>query len=514
MKQPGAPLDGLSPARRPDKDSGRAVPAGRPGASRREPSATRAAAQPPSADQANDTAPLVVEITGLNSQGQGVARSDGLVIFVDNAVPGDRVAVQLQERHRQYAVGRISEILATSKDRRQPFCPVADRCGGCSLQAMDYPAQLLWKQRQVADLVLHQARLAHAPGLVLPVLGMANPCHYRSKVQFPVGGTTDRPQIGFYERRSHRIVDTDRCDIQHPVADRIRAAVRQYIRQYQVLPYQEQHRRGLLRHLVVRIGENTGQVMVILVATHDALPATDALPALLQQALAGLPPGRTGQAWQLASLYLNLNPGQTNVILGSQCRLLAGATAIEEILLGLRLRISPLSFFQVNPQQTEVLYRAVLAAAGLSKDQTVLDLYCGTGSISLALAREAGRVVGVEVVPDAIADARINAAVNRLTNVEFIVAQAETWLPAQTWPDNAQPAVAVVDPPRKGCDQALLDALRRMPLRRIVYVSCNPATLARDIGRLQPDFALRQIQPVDMFPWSDAVECVATLERP
>lgn len=458
--------------------------------------------------------PVELAITSLNSQGQGVGRIDGLVVFVDGAVPGDQVTVQLTEKYRQYAVGEIRALLQASPDRQQPFCAVAAPCGGCALQAVRYPVQLRYKQQQVIDLLQRIGQVRETAALVRPVVGMANPRHYRSKVQFPVGGTWQEPQIGFYGRRSHQIVDASRCDIQHPVADAVRAAVRQYIRDFQIDPYQEENGSGLLRHLIVRVGQSTGQVMVILVVARDQLPGSADLAVRLQAAIAACPPLDPATApLSLASFYLNINPARTNVILGPDCRLLTGASHIVERILGLRLRISPLSFFQVNPSQTEVLYQETLTAAALTPLDTVLDLYCGTGSISLVLARTAGQVIGVESIAAAIDDARVNAAVNQLPNVRFVVAEAEAWLPVQVWPAGQAPTVAVVDPPRKGCAEALLTALTRLPLRRLVYVSCNPATLARDIAHLQPFFQLRQVQPVDMFPWSDAVECVALLDR-
>jgi 23S rRNA (uracil1939-C5)-methyltransferase len=371
---------------------------------------------------------MQIEITGLNQHGQGVGRIDGLVVFVDNAVPGDLIEINLVEKHRQYAVGQLTAVIRPSRDRRLPLCPVADTCGGCALQNMDYQAQLTWKRQQVCDVLERISQIPNAGQLVEPAIGMASPMYYRSKVQFPVSGTWQTPEIGFFARRSHSVVDHDTCMIQHPVSDVVRRVVRDYIWEYQVDPYQEATHQGLLRHVVVRIGQATGQVMVILVINGTQIPGSNELAASLKQAITALP--IQNAAFSLTSLYLNINQARTNVILGPENRLLAGAPTIEEILLGLHFRISPHSFFQVNPLQTAVLYQAAITAAGLTSEDTVLDLYCGTGSISLALAHQAGQVIGIESVAAAIEDARINARTNNLANVRFEVAKAEAWLPA------------------------------------------------------------------------------------
>lgn len=493
---------------------------------------------------------FILEITDLNQQGQGVGRLDGQVVFVEGAIPGDAVRVDILSRARHYAVATVAELLRPSPDRVTPFCPVAERCGGCALQPMAYPAQLAHKRRHVVELLQRIGRLPEADALVRPVLGMAEPFAYRCKIQFPIRGTVDQPEIGFYARRSHDVVDSTTCAVGHPVGDRVRAVIRRYIQQFKVKPYDEATHSGSLRHLVVRVGHSTGQVMVMLVSRTNDLPGRDWLKAELTHAIATFVPGPACPAYPaslvpsglaarsasgpdaveyaLTTLVLNLQPARTNVILGRQTETWYGPGWIEDRLLGLTFRISPLSFFQVNPRQTEVLYQLAIDRLALKPGETCLDLYCGTGTIALALARSVQdqlaasdtkahdqpiRVTGVESVAPAIADARINAAQNGLEAVEFVVAEAETWLPDAVARGAIHPTAAVIDPPRRGCDDALLATLTQIQLERLVYVSCNPATLARDLERLSAAYSVVSVQPVDLFPWTDSVECVCLLVR-
>lgn len=463
-----------------------------------------------------------IKITDLNQQGQGLGRIDGQVVFVDGAIPGDQVRLQQLVARGTYAIGQLDQILEPSPDRISPFCPLADRCGGCALQPMRYGAQLEHKRQQVVQLLARIGRVPDAESKVTATLGMDHPYHYRCKIQFPVRGTFDNPQIGFFARRSHAVVDGSTCDVGHPVGDLVRSCVRDYIQQYRVRPYDEDRHQGSLRHVVVRVARRTGQVLVVLVSRTKQLPATAELARQLSDALAKLPPQPDDfspdlpadkRLYTLGSLVLNHQPAKTNVIMGPGQTILAGGSFIEEDLLGMRFQISPHSFFQVNPAQAEVLYNQAIALAQLDPDDLALDLYCGTGTIALALAQKAGSVIGVESVAPAIADAKINASRNGYANVRFEVAQAEDWLGDFIATSPVLPTVAVIDPPRRGCDRSLLEALRHVPLKRLVYVSCNPATLARDVQILAPDYQVRQVVPVDMFPWTDSIECVCLLDR-
>ncbi len=455
---------------------------------------------------------LEIEITAINQEGQGIGRLDGLAVFVPATIPGDLAQIRMASQRSNYAIGRLLKVLRPSPDRIASACPQAADCGGCSLQIMTYPAQLHHKQQQVADALTRIGHVADIERLLRPIIGMDQPWQYRSKVQFPVAGTAAAPEIGFYASRSHQVIHAPLCPVQPPICDVIRDTVAAHIRAWQIEPYDEASHTGLLRHLVVRLGFATGQVMVVLVLNGDSLPDQDELYAKLRDAIAAcsdpaLPP------LKLTSFYINKNTDKTNLILSNHCRLLAGEPFIEEIILGLRYRISPLSFFQVNPRQTERLYAAALDLAGLTGRESVLDLYCGTGSISLLLAKQARQVTGIEIVPEAIADAKVNAEINGISNVEFLVGKAETLLP-ELVSNGLIADVAVVDPPRKGCDAALLDALIEVGVGRIVYVSCNPATLARDVARLQDSgYVVEAVQPVDMFPWTGHVETVTLLTR-
>lgn len=453
---------------------------------------------------------IKLDITGINQEGQGIGRDHGLAVFVPATIPGDQALVQIESKRSNYAVASLIRLISPSNDRIKPACPQAALCGGCSLQMMAYSAQLKHKQQQVSDALQRIGRVPELSVKMRTIIGMDEPWHYRSKVQFPVAGTVDEPEIGFYASRSHTVIHAPSCAVQPPVCDLIRDIVAGHIRQFNIEPYNEAAHSGLLRHLVVRMGFFTGEVMVILVLNGDSLPGQDELYRALQTTVENcqdpaLPP------LKLKSFYINANQAKTNLILSPDCRLLAGEAYIEEEILGLRYRISPLSFFQVNPRQTELLYASALEMAGLTGSESVLDLYCGTGSISLLLARHARQVTGIEIIAEAIADARVNAERNGIANAAFMVGKAEELLPRLV-NEGLNADVAVVDPPRKGCEPALLDALIQVGVGRIVYVSCNPATLARDVYRLQGGgYEVKAVQPVDMFPWTGHVETVVLI---
>ncbi len=450
---------------------------------------------------------LALPIDGLSQDGRGVGRADGLVVFADGLVPGDRARVRVVRATARHAEAVPERLLEPSPDRVAPFCPVFGRCGGCALQALDCQAQLRAKRRIVVDALARIGGVADAEAVVAETRGMADPYGYRAKVQLPVSGTAAHPRIGFFARGSHDVVDADECRVQHPAGDAVRAAVRAWMIAHGVAPYDERRGTGLVRHIVVRVGAATGEVMAGIVATGASLPAADDLAARLRTAVAGV------RGMALASLFLDVNRARTNVVLGGDVRILAGAPSIEERIGGLRFRISPLSFFQVNPAQTEVLYAAAVEAAGLTGRETAYDLYCGTGTIALILARKAARVVGIESVAAAVEDAKANAAANGIANAEFVCGEAEAVVPERAV-RGERADVVVVDPPRKGCDERLLRTVAGMAPDRIAYVSCDPATMARDAARLAQDgYRIVSATPVDMFPWTAHVECVARLER-
>ncbi len=422
----------------------------------------------------------------------GIAHLEGMTLFVENALPGEEVLARAQKVEKTHAFLKTLRVLSPSADRRTPPCPAYEKCGGCACQHMTYALTLEMKRERVRD------ALERIGGISLPVpplIGMDEPWHYRNKTTLPVGGAKEAPRIGFFAPRSHRIVEIESCPIAHEESDRAAAALRRWMEKFQVEPYDETAHRGLIRHLMTRVSRE-GKVMAVIVATA-CLPHQAELIAMLRAAVP-----------ELASVYLNFNRRADNVILGRESRLLYGRERLRDTLCGLTFSLSPQSFFQVNPVQTEKLYQTALDFAGLTGDELAADLYCGAGTISLLLARRARRVIGIEVVPQAILDAQMNARENGVSNAEFHAAAAEALLP-QLVAQGLQPDVIVLDPPRKGCEEAVLAAIAQAAPRRVVYVSCDPATLARDAKYLTAHgYRAEKCQCVDMFCWTGHVETV------
>jgi len=443
---------------------------------------------------------ISVTVHGLGSSGEGVARYGGLTIFVPGGAPGDRLLARVQEVKRNYARAALVAVEEPSPDRVAPACPVAGECGGCQLQHIAYAAQLRLKRQQVVDAL---ERLGKLSGVAVhPTLGMAEPWGYRNKAQFPVGFRSGRVIAGFFAPGTHRIIDIGRCEIQHPLGNRVLAEVKDLAGRFGVRIYDERSHTGVLRHVLARVGRGTGEAMAVLVTNGRDFPHGE---AIARELMARIP--------EVVSVVQNINPARTNVVLGRESRVLAGRDSITDYIGDLRFSISPVSFFQVNPAQTEVLYGKALEYAGLTGTETVIDLYCGIGTISLFLARRSRAVIGIEWVEEAVADARENAARNGIANVRFIAGDAAVEMPRLA-AEGVRADVIVLDPPRKGCDEPVLEALVRMAPRRVVYVSCNPASLARDLGRLAAmGYRTVEVQPVDMFPHTAHVECVARVER-
>lgn len=441
-----------------------------------------------------------IDITGLTHEGQGVGKIEGFVVFVDGVLPGENVDIKIVKQTKSYAVGRLVNIKNSSADRVKPFCPVYDKCGGCAVQHMSYQAQLDFKKDTVLQNIRRIGGLQNIK--VNNTIGMENPFKYRNKVQYPVGSDKGDIRIGFYETRSHNIIDSNLCDIQPDESNNIRDVVRDFCKDAGIAIYDEKTGKGLLRHVMVRKGFKTEEIMVVLVVNGNKLAKSD---ELVNKLLEYFP--------DIKSIILNVNTRNTNIILGDKNICIYGQKYITDYIGSFKFEISPLSFFQVNPIQTEVLYEKALEYAGLSGNETVFDLYCGIGTISLFLSQKAKHVVGVEVVADAICDAKRNAEINGVSNVEFLVGEAEKVIP-ELYAQGVKADVVVVDPPRKGCDQLLLNTLVEMQPQRIVYVSCNPSTLARDLKYLtEHGFEAKEVQPVDMFPWTGHVEAVAWIER-
>ncbi|WP_053372666.1 23S rRNA (uracil(1939)-C(5))-methyltransferase RlmD [Paenibacillus sp. FJAT-27812] len=455
---------------------------------------------------------VTVDIIGLTHDGEGVGRADGFTLFIQGALPGERVRAKVMKVKKQYGYARLEELVLKSPSRVEPPCDIYKECGGCQLQHFDYPAQLEWKRQHVVDNLVRIGKLnvvgegnAEGKGIVVhKTIGMDEPWRYRNKASVPVGSRSDDGQLiaGFYARGSHRIIDMDDCLIEHEHNDEVIRVVKRIGRELGAAPYDESTGRGVLRHVMARTGVVTGEIMVVLVTNGKKLPMADRWIERIREELPGV-----------KSIVQNVNERDTNVIFGDVTRVLWGNEVIYDELDGIRFAISARSFYQVNPMQTVELYRKAVEYAGLTGSETVIDAYCGIGTISLFLARRAGRVYGVEIVPEAIEDAARNAELNGITNASFEVGPAEVVIPR--WRKEGITAdVIVVDPPRKGCDPALLETILAMQPERVVYVSCNPSTLARDL-RVLEDGGYRTVEvvPVDMFPWTVHVESVAVLVR-
>lgn len=446
-----------------------------------------------------------LEITGLTHRGQGVGRVGGQVVFVPFAVPGDRVQVRITERKKNYWVGEIRTLVKPSLSRLDPLCSVFRPCGGCTLQSLSYPAQLEWKTTQVREVL---RRIGHLDCVkVHPTVPSPEPWGYRNKAGFPVGKEGGILVAGCYAAGTHRIVDTRECLIQHRLNNSILNRARDLIDQMGLTVYDERSGRGLVRHIMARVGTGTGEAMAILVTSIRRFPQGYEFGRRMLEGVPGL-----------VSVVQNVNEERTNIVLGKENRLLAGKPHIDDVMgddeIGrLRFRVSPLSFYQVNTKQAVNLYRHVLRYAGLTGTETVVDLYTGVGTIALFLAKRAQAVIGVEEAITAVADARVNAYLNGVKNVEFVAGRAEKVLPGLT-ERGLRAQVVVLDPPRAGCDEEVLKACLRMQPSRMVYISCYPATLARDLAYLKGhQYRVEEVRPVDMFPMTTHVECVTLMSK-
>ena len=445
------------------------------------------------APKKNDIVPLPIE--GWGSAGEGVARLDGQAVFVRGAIPGELCSVQLLKVGKTAAWGRAAEVLEPSPDRQVPDCPNYPKCGGCQLRHMTYAEELRFKRQKVEDAL---RRIGGWDGTVEVIHGARSPDRYRNKIQFPVA---EGPRVGFFRARSHDVIDAPDCLLQPLEATRLRAAFRDWMERYAVPAYDERSHTGLVRHFYVRV-DRAGESLCAVIANGRDLPRRKALIEALRQAEP-----------KLAGAVLSVNTEKTNVILGKENRPLWGRDFLEDTLCGLTFRLSVPSFYQVNRNQAEVLYGRALDFAGLTGQETVLDLYCGIGTITLVLARGAKKVYGAEVVPEAVEDARANAARNGVENAEFFCGDAGE--AARLLADRGvRPDVVCVDPPRKGLSLPVIETIAEMAPRRLVYVSCDPATLARDVKLLaERGYRLEKAEAADLFPRSFHVETCCLLCR-
>lgn len=443
----------------------------------------------------------VVDIVDIGQGGVGIGKYEGFTVFVEGGLIQDKVKVRINKSKKNYAVGDIVKIIEKSPFRVERICSDdLKECGGCQIQELDYNKQLELKTNEVKQVISRIGKLENVE--IHETIGMKNPCRYRNKAQFPIQNINGETAIGFYKKKSHNVIPTDMCVIQHDINDKIIKIIKTYIQAYNVSLYNETTHTGVLRHLVTKVGFTTNEVMVVLVANGTNLPHLNELASVLKENIPGF-----------KTLVLNINKAKTNVILGKENKVIYGNGKINDYIGDLVFEISPLSFFQVNPIQTEVLYNKALEYAELKENDTVFDIYCGIGTISLFLAQKATKVYGIEIIEDAIKDAKINAKLNKLDNVEFYVGKAEEVVP-KMYSEGKTADVVVVDPPRKGCDEKVLDTIVSMKPDRVVYVSCNPSTLARDLAYLnERGYKCVEIQPVDMFPHTMHVEAVAKLRR-
>ena len=449
--------------------------------------------------QKNDI--LTVTIEDMGHDGEGIGKADGYTLFVKDAVIGDVIEAKIMKVKKNYAYARLMRILEPSPHRVEPVCPMARPCGGCQLQMMDYQEQLRFKQKKIEDNLRRIGGFEQIP--MEPIVGMEQPFRYRNKAQFPVGTDKEGNLVtGFYAGRTHDIINNRNCYLGVEENRQVLDVVLGWMEEYGVPAYDEKTGTGLVRHILIRYGFKTGEMMVCLVINGERVPKQEALVERLRE-ISGM-----------TSITTSTNQERTNVIMGSKIRTLWGTPYISDYIGEVKYQISPLSFYQVNPVQTEKLYGTALEYAGLDGNETVWDLYCGIGTISLFLAQKAKKVYGVEIVPAAIEDARRNAELNGITNAEFFVGKAEEVLPEMYAKGEARADVIVVDPPRKGCDAALLETVVKMQPERIVYVSCDSATLARDLKWLCAEgYELKRVRGVDMFPMTGHVETVVLLSH-
>ena len=446
----------------------------------------------------------ILDIVSQGYEGEGIAKIyDTFTVFIEGALKGERVNVRIVKSKKSFAYGKLLEVIEPSLERCEAKCSIHKRCGGCKLQYSTYKEQLNFKFERVKDCITKIGKLDES--IVQFPLGMDEPWRYRNKVQLPIGMVNGELKIGFFAPRSHEIIDMETCLIQDEIADKVVGITRTWIKKNNIKPYNidgKYDETGILRHIMIRRGFTTNEVMVVLVTNGSKLPNKDEFISLITENIPGI-----------KSIVQNINSKPTNVILGQECITLWGESTISDYIGEFKFNISPLSFFQVNPVQTEVLYNKALEYAGLTGDETVFDAYCGTGTITLFLSQKAKKVYGVEIIPQAIENANINAKENNVNNVEFFVGESEVVIP-DLINKGIKADVVVVDPPRKGCDVKLLNAITNIDAKKIVYVSCDPSTLARDLAILEGNgYKTVRVQPVDMFPHTAHIETCVLLQR-
>ncbi len=440
---------------------------------------------------------IELNIDALTSEGSGVGRYNGLAVFVNDTVPGDRIIAHIIKRSKNYAVGKVDKVISPSSSRIESDCPHSKKCGGCSFRNMTYDEELKYKLSRVNDSL---KRIGHLDIQAEEIIGAESVDHYRNKAQYPVSICDGELFAGFYAYKSHRIIPCSDCRLQPEEFEQGIKAFEKWVKAADVTSYDENTGRGLLRHIYFRKGFATNELMACAVINGDSIPKADLLIELLLERLPNL-----------KSVVLNINKNRTNVILGKNSKTIWGSDTISDVLLGKRFVISPNSFYQVNHCQCERLYEKARKYAGLTGNEVLLDLYCGVGTIGLTMADRVKQLVGIEIIPQAIENAKINAGLNGITNSKFICADAANGADLLK-KEGIKPDIVILDPPRKGCDKALLDTVEQMSPKKIVYVSCDSATLARDLEILKnKNYITQSVTAVDMFPRTPHVEAVALI---
>ena len=443
----------------------------------------------------------VVEIIDNGYQGEGIAKIENIPVFVEGAIKGEEIKIKIVKVLSNFAYGKILEILKQSDNRTEPDCTSFKRCGGCNLRHIKYEETLKLKKTIVQNCLYKSLNKAIQ---VNDVIGMEEPLNYRNKLQYPVGLDRDGNKVmGVYSMRSHDIVSVDNCHIQNKQCNDIANDIFQFIKDNNISVYNEKTLKGTVRHIIIRIGIKTNEVLVTLVLNDDDFKKEKEFIEFI-----------INKYPNIKTIAENYNMKNTNVILGDKTKIIYGPGFIYDILDNYKFKISPLSFYQVNPIQTEILYNIAIkhVGEGTVSARTALDLYCGIGTIGIFAAKHFKKVYGIEIIPEAIENAKENAEINNINNIEFYAGDVEKILPKIIEKNNIAPSVVFVDPPRKGLDKNTINLLCNLEPKKIIYISCNPATLARDIALLKDKYELKQVQPVDMFPYTSHVECVAVLQ--
>ena len=441
----------------------------------------------------------VVDIIDNGFEGEGIAKIDGLTVFVPGSIKGEKCEILIVKVLASHAYGKIVNIIKKSENRKESDCATYKRCGGCSLRHMTYEHTLKLKRQVVQNLVNKGLKEKVE---VLETIGMENPYNYRNKAQYPVGLNSDgQPEVGVFAQRTHTIIPIQTCLIQTEISQKIAKTIIDFVKEKNIQVYDEENQKGLLRHIVIKVGKYTNQVMCILVLNDSKFDQEQELVKLLCEKYP-----------EIKTIVKNINNKNTNVILGKENINLYGNGYIEDKLGEYIFKISPMSFYQVNPVQAEILYTTAINQADLDKNDILFDLYCGIGTIGISASKYVNKVYGIEIVPQAIEDAKENAKINDVKNIEFICGDVEVAFDELINKEKIVPSAIIVDPPRKGLDNKTVENIAKIKPAKLVYISCNPATMVRDLAKLEEIYNIKTIQPVDMFPWTNGVESITILE--